>query len=43
MVDGNGILHKNRCGIASHLGVLVNLPSIGVAKSFYSVGNLHEK
>ena len=33
LVDGNGILHKLRIGLASHIGVLLDIPTIGVAKS----------
>jgi deoxyribonuclease V len=32
-IDGQGIAHPRRLGIAAHIGVLTGLPSIGIAKS----------
>jgi deoxyribonuclease V len=33
LIDGNGILHPYCAGLATHVGVALNLPTIGVAKS----------
>ncbi|XP_060700457.1 endonuclease V-like isoform X5 [Hemiscyllium ocellatum] len=41
--DGNGILHHREFGVACHLGVLTDLPCVGVAKNLLHVSGLEEK
>jgi deoxyribonuclease V len=33
LIDGHGLLHPRKCGLASYIGVLIDRPTIGVAKS----------
>ena len=40
LVDGNGILHQNGFGLASHLGVLADIPTIGCGKTVFFVDGI---
>ena len=39
MFDGNGYLHFNHMGIATHASFFLNKPTIGVAKSYLKINN----
>ena len=39
-VDGNGRLHPQGCGLACHIGVRANVPTIGIGKTFLHVDGL---
>ena len=38
--DGNGYMHPRHMGLATHAGILLDKPSIGVAKSYYKINNV---
>ena len=35
--DGNGYLHPRHMGLATHAGILLDKPSIGIAKSYFKI------
>ena len=40
LVDGNGVLHPNRFGLACHLGVLAGVATVGIGKTLHCVDGL---
>jgi deoxyinosine 3'endonuclease (endonuclease V) len=40
LVDGNGILHPRRAGLACFLGVRTGIPTVGVGKTLFCEGGL---
>ena len=38
--DGNGYLHPRHMGIATHAGIIMDKPSMGVAKTYYKIDNV---
>jgi deoxyribonuclease V len=40
-LDGHGVVHERGCGLASHIGVLLGLPAVGVPKTpFHAIDHL---
>lgn len=37
--DGNGYLHSRHMGLATYAGILLDKPSIGIAKSYFKIEN----
>jgi len=42
MVDGNGELHTRGYGSACHFGVLLDMPTIGIGKEYFMIGDIEE-
>jgi deoxyribonuclease V len=38
--DGNGYLHPRHMGLATHAGIVIGKPTIGIAKSYFKIGDV---
>ncbi|RXM71375.1 endonuclease V [Clostridium tetani] len=38
--DGNGYLHRNNMGIATHAGLFLNKPTMGIAKTYLKINKV---
>lgn len=38
--DGNGYLHPRHMGIATHAGIILSKPTVGIAKTYYKINNV---
>ena len=43
LVDGNGILHTRNFGCASHVGVLFDVPTVGVGKTVFYIDGIRKE
>jgi deoxyinosine 3'endonuclease (endonuclease V) len=43
VIDGNGLLHHRKCGSATHIGVEIGIPTIGVAKNLLMIDGFDKK
>jgi deoxyribonuclease V len=38
--DGNGYLHPRHMGLATHAGIVIGKPTIGIAKSYFKINDV---
>ncbi|MDE6220749.1 MAG: endonuclease V, partial [Lachnospiraceae bacterium] len=38
--DGNGYLHPRHMGLATHAGILIERPTVGIAKSYHKIADV---